>query len=49
MKVEDFAYKVAVRTMELLGELHHYKIPDELRKEVTTRLLQEVDSLLKST
>lgn len=34
--------------MELLSELHHYKIPDELRKEVTTRLMQELDTLLKS-
>lgn len=48
MKVEDFAYKVSSRTMEMLSELHHYKIPDELKKEVTARLMQELNEILKS-
>lgn len=49
MKVQDFAYQVSVRTMELLSELHHYKIPDELKKEVTTRIQQEIDKILKAS
>ncbi len=48
VKVDDFAYKVSSRTMELLSELHHYKIPDELKKEVTARLMQELNEILKS-
>lgn len=47
MKVEEFAYQVSVRTMELLAELHHYKIPDELHKKVTTQIRQEVNTILR--
>ena len=34
MKVQDFAYQVAIRTIELLEETQHYKIPENLRKEI---------------
>jgi len=47
MKVQDFAYQVCVRTMELLEEVHHYKISDAHRKEVTSKILQEIDSIIK--
>lgn len=49
MKVEDFAYRVAVRTMELLSEMQHYKIPEDLRKQVTSRIQQEVNELVKAS
>lgn len=49
MKVHDFAYQVSVRTMELLLELHHYTIPEELKKQVTSRILTEVDAILKKS
>ena len=32
MKVQDFAYQVASRTLAMLEETQHYKIPEELRK-----------------
>ena len=47
MKVQDFAYQVAARTIELLEETQHYKIPEELRKEVTNSILDEIDDLIK--
>lgn len=47
MKVQDFAYQVSVRTMELLEQLQHYKIADEHRKEVTQKVLEEIDSIIK--
>lgn len=47
MKVQEFAYQVSMRTIELLEETQHYKIPDPLRKEVTAKILGEVDKLLK--
>lgn len=46
MKVQDFAYNVAVRTIELLEQTQHYKIPEELRKEVTDKILGEIDVLI---
>lgn len=47
MKVEDFAYRVSVRTMELLAELHHYKITEDLQKKVTAQIQQEVNTLIR--
>ena len=47
MKVQDFAYRVALRTIEFLEETQHYKIPDTLRKEVTEKLLANLDDLIK--
>jgi hypothetical protein len=47
MKVHDFAYQVAVRTMELLEQSHHYKISDPHRKEVTAAILKEVNGIVK--
>ena len=47
MKVNDFAYQVCGRTMELLEETQHYKIPPELQKEVCEKILSEVHDILK--
>ena len=49
MKVQDFAYSVSMRTIELLEETQHYKIPEELRKQVTAKILEEMDSLIKKS
>ena len=49
MKVQDFAYRVAMRTVELLEETQHYKIPEELRKQVTEKILAELDDLIKNS
>lgn len=47
MKVHDFAYQVAVHTMELLEKAHHYKISEAHRKEVTMAVLKDVDAIIK--
>ena len=47
MKVHDFAYQVAVHTMELLEQAHHYKISEPHRKEVTATILKQVDAIIK--
>ncbi len=49
MKVQDFAYQVSLRTMELLHELHHYTITEELKKQVTAKIIAEVDVMLKKS
>jgi len=49
MKVQDLAYQVASRTIELLEETQHYKIPEELRKEVTSQILAELDTIIKKS
>ena len=46
MKVQDFAYQVSMRTIELLEATQHYKIPEELRKQVSAKVLEEIDQLI---
>ena len=46
MKVQDFAYQVSMRTIELLEETQHYKIPDELRKSVLAKIQDELTDLI---
>ncbi|HOZ45876.1 MAG TPA: hypothetical protein PLO37_09350 [Candidatus Hydrogenedentes bacterium] len=46
MKVQDLAYNVASRTIELLEETQHYKIPEELRKDVLAKILAELNKLI---
>ena len=48
MKVQDFAYRVSKRTIELLEETQHYKVPEETRKRVTQQILTEIDALIKA-
>ena len=49
MKVQDFAYNVCVRTMELLEQRQHYKIPEEARKEIAAAIFQELNALIKKS
>jgi hypothetical protein len=46
MKVHDFAYQVAERTIQLLEEKQHYKVSDEHRKQILLLIRDEVDQLL---
>jgi hypothetical protein len=46
MKVDDFAYQVALRTMALLEEKQHYKVSEENKKQILLDIQGEVDSLL---
>ncbi|OQC02921.1 MAG: hypothetical protein BWX80_02978 [Candidatus Hydrogenedentes bacterium ADurb.Bin101] len=46
MKVQDFAYQVSLRTMDLLENTQHYKITDSHRKEILTTILKELDQLV---
>jgi len=46
MKVHDFAYQVALRTIELLEQIQHYKIPEAVRKDVCEKIHSEVDAIL---
>ena len=34
MKLENFCYSVAMKTLELLENQHHYKIPADVKKEI---------------
>lgn len=47
MKVEEFAYQVAVRTIELLEQEQHYKVSEEHRKQILQKIIQEVPQIIK--
>jgi len=49
MKVHDFAYQVAMRTIELMEQNQHYKVSEEHRKEIGKQILEEVTSILKKS
>lgn len=47
MKIEDFAYRVAARVMEILEHEQHYKIPEDTRKQVLEKIRSEVNDILR--
>lgn len=47
MKIQEFAYQVSLRTMELLEFEQHYKIPDDKRKRIARQILSELNSIIK--
>jgi len=47
MKVQDFAYNVAAKTMELLEQEQHYKIPEDTRKEILKLVGASLDDIIK--
>ncbi len=47
MKVQDFAYRVATRTMQLLEQTQHYKISEDTQKQVLEQVLSELEQLIK--
>jgi hypothetical protein len=47
MKVQELAYQVAMRTIELLETTHHYKVPLETRKEIGQKILQELNEIIQ--
>ncbi len=49
MKVEDFAYQIALRTIELLEQEQHYKVSEERRKQILQKIIQEVPQILKKS
>ena len=49
MKVQDFAYQVCMRTMELLETAQHYKITEAHRKEVYAAIHKELDELIQKS
>ena len=48
VKLENFCYSVAMKTLELLEREHHYKIPDKVRKEIADAVIEQMDSLIES-
>lgn len=49
MKVQDFAYQVALHTIELLEKQQHYKVPEETRKNVLAQVLTDADEIIKKS
>lgn len=48
MKLENFSYNIVMKTLELLERLHHYKISEEIKKELAEAVIRDIDSLIES-
>ena len=48
MKLENFSYNIVMRTLELLEKQHHYKISDEIKKEIAEAVIGQIDTLVES-
>ena len=46
MKLEDFAYRVALKTLQLLEHHYHYKIPEEHKKELVKEVCANLTPLI---
>ena len=49
MKVQDFAYQVALHAIDLLEKQQHYKVPEDTRKSVLAQILKDVDEIIKKS
>jgi hypothetical protein len=49
VKVEDFAYRVAARTIELLEQEQHYKVSEEHRKAILKQVRAETNRLMQES
>lgn len=48
MKLDTFCYNVAMKTLELLENQHHYKIPERVKKEIVEAVVGQMESLIES-
>jgi protein-tyrosine-phosphatase len=48
VKLENFCYNVAMKALELLEREHHYKIPEQVKKQITETVIKQMDSLMES-
>ncbi len=48
VKLENFCYNVAMKTLELLEREHHYKIPEDAKNKVVKDVIDQMDSLMES-
>ncbi|GEM_PF-1667477 len=46
MKLENFAYRIVLRTLELLQIDYHYKIPKESADEIAQQIKNELTKLM---
>ncbi len=48
MKLENFSYHVAVKTLELLEKQYNYKIPEKVKKEIAEAVVGQIDSFIEA-
>ena len=46
MRIEDLSHKIIVKTLSLLEEKYHYKIPDVHKHEIETLVMSNIDALI---
>ena len=46
MRIEDLSHKIIVKTLSLLEEKYHYKIPDAHKHEIEALVMSNIDALI---
>jgi hypothetical protein len=46
VKLEDFAYNLVMKTLELLETKYNYKIAENVKKEIAEAVVGNMDSLI---
>ena len=46
MKLDSFAYRIVLRTLELLETKYHYKIPKESADSIARQIKNELTTLM---
>ena len=46
MKLEDYTYKLVMKTLEVLEREHNYKVSDDVKKDIAEAVVKEMDSLI---
>jgi hypothetical protein len=48
MKLENFSYHIAMRTLELLEKQYNYKISEKVKKEIAEAVVGQIDSFIEA-
>jgi len=48
VKLENFSYSIAMKTLELLEKQYHYKISDSVKREIAEAVVQQLDSFIEA-
>jgi hypothetical protein len=48
VKLENFSYTIVMKAFELLEREHHYKVPEDIKKEIAGEVVKQIDALIES-
>jgi hypothetical protein len=46
MRIEELSYKIIARTLNLLEQKYHYKIPDDHKRDIEQQVMDELATMI---